>query len=206
MDYGNIRSGNIVAGNYTEMESRTGFLAHHGSARAWKDSMVPAGGFRGGVTSLTFDTLTTNLWGYRFDVNDEIYGVVQFNHDICVNCVVSPHIHLINKNAIGNTNYNVGVEFTYIWASIGQVFAAENVPTVIDYSFQNVAALTHKVYDIIADITPTASQGGISSIMYTKVKRVAATTQNYSTNDIWIGGFDVHFILDTQGSRYEYLK
>lgn len=194
---GTLRIGGAT--DYTEIEA-DGTLKFAGDGTAWDDSMVPANAFRGGVTSLTFDALTTNVYSYRMDLNDEAHLIVQFPHSLKVGSVVSPHIHLVNKNAIGATGYNVAFDFKYIWANINGVFAAEQQELNVKQSFQNASALTHKML-AFSSITPSAAQGGISSIFACSVKRVAASTEPYNTNDIFTLGFDIHFEKDTVGSR-----
>jgi hypothetical protein len=166
----------------------------------WDDSMVAPTAFRGGATALTFDLLTTSIYGHRWDVNDEVHIWIQFPHSIKTNTIVSPHIHIINKNAIGNTNYNVAFNFYWTWANINSSFPAEQSELNVKQSFQNIGALTHKML-VFGDITPTTGQGGISSLFLGMFKRVAADSQPYNTNDIFCGGIDIHFQKDTQGSR-----
>lgn len=185
--------------NYSGFEA-DGTLAMYGDARVWDDSMVAPTAFRSGGTSLTFDLLTTSIYTHRFDVNDEIHQIIQFPHSIDTGTAVIPHIHIVNKNAIGNTNYNVAFNFYYTWANIGSIFPAELSELNVKQSFQNASALTHKMLNFTT-ITPTAVQGGISSIFMCMLKRVAADDQPYNTNDIYSLGFDIHFLKDTIGSR-----
>jgi hypothetical protein len=171
----------------------------------WDDSMVAPTAFRSGGTALTFDLLTATIYTHRFDVNDQIHVVVQFPHSIKLNSGISPHIHIINKNAIGNTGYNVAFDLHYTWANIGSIFPSELNQLNVKQSFQNVAALTHKMLTFTT-INPTAVQGGISSIFLAKITRVAADSEPYNTNDIFTLGFDIHFQKDTIGSRQTGVK
>jgi hypothetical protein len=117
-----------------------------------------------------------------------------------VGSIIKPHLHIVNQNAIGNTNYNVAFDISYTWANIGQVFPSELTQLNIKQSFQNAAALTHKMMNF-ADITPTVVQGNISSIFMAKITRVVADSQPYNTGDIFTIGFDIHYEKDTIGSR-----
>jgi hypothetical protein len=196
-----LATSRIIGGDthHTSFEA-DGTLVMVGDATVWDDSMVAPTAFRSGGTALTFDALTATIYTHRFDVGDEIHVVCQLPHSLKVNSVITPHIHIVNKNAIGNTNYNVAFDLHYTWANIGQIFPAEEAQLNVKQSFQNVGALTHKMLSF-ADITPTAVQGGISSIFMAKVTRVAADAQNYATADIYSIGFDIHFEKDTIGSR-----
>lgn len=198
------RIGDADGSDYTEIES-DGTIRMNGAATVWRDSMVPATSFRAGGTALTFDNLTTNIYAYRFDINDEIHFSVQFNHGIRTAGHIVPHVHLVNKNAIGNTGYNVAVDFRYTWVNIFGYFPGELTELNVKASFQNTLALKHHLLNFTA-ITPSATQGGISSILMGTVKRVAASVQPYNTNDIYILGLDVHHECDTIGSRGETTK
>jgi hypothetical protein len=171
----------------------------------WDDSMVAPTAFRSGGTALTFDQLTATIYTHRFDVGDQIHIAVQFPHTMKLNTAISPHIHITNRNAVGNTNYNVAFDFYYTWANIGSIFPAELSELNVKQSFQNTAALTHKMLTFTS-LNPTAVQGGISSILLAKITRVNADTQNYSNADIFTLGFDVHFQVDTMGSRQTGIK
>lgn len=198
------RIGDADGTDYTEIDA-DGTIRMNGAATVWRDSMVPATSFRAGGTALTFDNLTTNIYAYRFDISDEIHFSVQFNHDIRAAGHLVPHVHLVNKNAIGNTNYNVAVDFRYTWTNLFNGFPSEQNELNVKCSFQNKLALHHNLVNF-STINPSATQGGISSILMGTVKRVAASIQPYNTNDIYILGLDVHYECDTIGSRGEITK
>lgn len=185
--------------DYTEFEE-DGTIVMTGAATVWDDSMVAPTAFRSGGTSLTFDLLTATIYTHRFDVGDQIHVVVQLPHSLKAGTDIIPHLHIVNKNAIGNTAYNVAFDMHYTWANIGSVFPSELSELNVKQSFQNVAALTHKMLSFTA-LTPTSVQGGISSIFMAKITRVAASVENYATADIFSIGFDIHFEKDTLGSR-----
>jgi hypothetical protein len=92
-----------------------------------------------------------------------------------------------------------------MWAGLNSATPGAATTALINCSFQNAAALTHKVFEI-ATWTPTAAQGTISSILLFKVTRAAASTQNLSGNNIFLLGVDAHIPQDTVGSRQEYIK
>ena len=171
----------------------------------WDDSMVAPTAFRAGSTSLTFDALTATIYTHRWDVGDEVHVAVQFPHSLSVNTPIVPHLHIINKNSIGATAFNVAFDFYYTWANIGSVFPSELSELNVKQSFQSTGALTHKMLNFSA-LTPTAVQGGISSILLARIVRVAASVEAYNTAAIFTLGFDVHFQKDTLGSRQTSIK
>jgi hypothetical protein len=185
--------------NHTSFEA-DGTMVMSGDATTWDDSMVAPTAFRSGGTALTFDLLTATVYTHRWDVGDEIHVVCQLPHALKAGSSIIPHVHIVNKNAIGNTNYNVAFDIHYTWANIGSVLPAELNELNVKQSFQNVAALTHKMLSF-TPLVPTGVQGGISSIFLAKITRVAASSQAYNTADIYTLGFDIHFEKDTLGSR-----
>lgn len=197
--------GAIGAGNYSEFES-DGTLVCHGNATTYDDSMSAVFYQKTGGSALTLDVLDGSIYQYRMDQLDEVHSQIQFSHRYRVGTPVYLHIHLCNKAAVGATAYNVGIEVEYLWANLNTAFpTATTLTPITNCSFQNAAALTHKVFSI-ATITPTAAQGGISSILIMRVKRVVATTQDLSGTNIFILGIDCHTEQDTMGSRQEFVK
>ena len=199
-----LLAGNVAAGNYSEFEE-DGTLVAHGNARTYDDSQSAVTYMRVGGTALTLDTFDGTIYQYRFDLNDEIHSQIQLSHRYKPGTPIHLHIHLANKAGVGATAYNVGISVEWMWASINDVFPAAATLTTVDCSFQNAAALTHKVFEI-ATLTPTAAQGGISSYLLMRVKRVAGSVESLTVNNIFILGIDVHTEQDTQGSRQEYTK
>jgi hypothetical protein len=119
--------------NYTEFEA-DGTMVMSGDATAWDDSQASAGLFTTGVSSLTLDTLVGGIKQYRFDVNDEIHiPATQFSHSMQVNCQILPHLHIINKVAIGASPQNIKFEFEWAWVNTnGQIITTTNDPLNFD--------------------------------------------------------------------------
>ena len=172
---------------------------------AYDDSQASAGVFRTGVSSLTLDTLVGGIMQYRFDVNDEPHiPAIQFSHSIQIDSTINPHLHLINKNAIGASPLNIRFEFEYALVNIdGQILATVNDPQEFDIG--GLLALTHFIVKF-TDIIPAGDQGGISSAFICRLKRIAALSDPYNTNDIFTFGFDLHYLKDSVGSTQEYIK
>lgn len=178
----------------------------------WLDSTANAGLFNNGASGLQLQTLVGGIRQYRFDLNDEVWlPAVQLNHDILINCTIHPHIHLVNRLAVGAINYLVKFEFEWAWVNIdGSINSTYSDPKVFD--LKNTTALTHKVFEFstINPLDPAyalESVGGISSCFIARIKRVAEGSGNaYDTNEIFTFGFDVHYRADSLGSNQEYIK
>ncbi len=179
-----------------------GTLSLRGSATVWEDSMVPAVAFRSGLSALTFDAITTNLYGYRMDIADTAHLAVQMPHSMKVGTIIKPHLHILNKTEIaaGATSYNTKWTFTYIWANINSSFGNEASSTPVTVDHRGNAALKHQIVSF-DNVTPSATQGGISSILLMAVGRVAADSAGYAGTDIYTLGLDIHFERDGMGSR-----
>lgn len=199
-----LKAGNVPAGNFTEFEE-DGTMVANGEAMTFDDSQSAVTYMKVGGTPLTLDAFDGTIYQYRFDLNDEIHSQIQLSHRYKPGTPIHLHVHLANKAGVGATGYNVGISVEWMWASINDVFPAAATLDTVDCSFQNAAALTHKVFEI-ATLIPGATQGSISSYLLMRVKRVAGTTESLAGNNIFILGIDVHTEQDTLGSRQEYVK
>ena len=196
--------GAITDGDYTEIEA-DGTIVNHGDATTYDDSQSAVVYMRTGGTPLTLDVLAGGIYQYRLDLTDEIHSQIQLNHRYKVGSNIDLHIHLVNKAAVGSTAYNVGIEVEYMWGGLDGVFGTPTTLSTVDCSFKDASALTHKVFEL-AELTPAAGQGTISSYLLMRIKRVAGTTESLAGNNIFLLGVDVHVEQDTLGSRQEYIK
>lgn len=172
---------------------------------AWDDSMVAVGSFKNVGSAFTLDTLEDTIKAYRWDLNDETFITgIQFSHSMEIDTVISPHLHLVCKNAPGASPQNIRFEFEWDWCDIGDEYGGSTTQD-ITLDIGGYPALRHFIFEF-TDITPAANQGGISSIMIARVKRIAAAANPYNTNDIFVLGMDVHFQKDSVGSTQEYIK
>jgi hypothetical protein len=186
--------------DHSEFES-DGTMKMVGDGTVWLDSMVPPTVFRTGGTALTLAELVGGVYAHRFDVTDVIHFDLQFNHGIKLNSKIYPHVHLVNKDAIVGAA-NVTFTLNWTWANIESSFPAVTPDSNVVVSYADADALTHKVLTF-DEITPVAGQGGISSILVGSLTRV---NTGYTTNNIFLLGFDIHYENDTIGSREEFVK
>lgn len=186
--------------NYTQFE-KDGTMVAKGNATTFLDSMVPPTVFRTGGTSLVLAELVSGIYAHRFDVTDQIHFNIQFNHGMQLNTIIYPHLHLVNKDAIVGAA-DVTFSLTYSWANIDSSFPAVTTPANRVVSYADKAGLYHTILEFDA-IEPAAGQGGISSIFIGALTRV---NTGYTANNIFLLGFDCHYVVDTMGSRQEYIK
>jgi hypothetical protein len=166
-------------------------------ASAWDDGQAPPY-----LARLSLQNLVGGIYGPRFDLGAEIYGSIQLPHGLKTSqaVVIKPHLHLINQNAIGASNYNVGFEFEWAWGDVDSTALSATTQDPQDFSFASCGALTHKLFEF-SDVTAGTGQGGISSLFFYRLRRVTAADHAYDTDDIFFGGLDVHFAADSLGSR-----
>ena len=197
---GDIRLG-TTGTNYTKFEA-DGTMVMVGNATTWNDSMIPATAFRTGGTGLTLAAFSGNIWMHRFDVGDIFYVQIQLPHDMKENSVIYPHLHLSVNSAIGATGYNVEVTTEHAFSNMGSAFGTPVVTsTGLVHSFQNAAQYKHDIMNLAA-ITPGTGEGGISSYVIFKIERITSSVEPLSpATALFILGMDIHYEMDTIGSR-----
>jgi hypothetical protein len=174
---------------------------------AWDDSMIPAVTFRTGGTALTFIDCGNGIFLTRFDVGDIFYPQIQLPHKYKINSIIRPHLHLMVNTAIGATGYNIELNISEAWANIGSAFPVPTPTTTgLVHSFQNSVQYKHDIMNL-PPITPTAIQGGLSSYIMYKIERITSSVQPLNpAASLFILGMDLHYQIDSIGSRQELIK
>jgi hypothetical protein len=156
---------------------------------------------------LTNGAGSQGVFTYWFDASaeEEVYFTVQMPHSYKLDTVIVPHVHWIPKTTADGVPANQAVRWglEYTWVDYAQTFAN----TTIIYGSThlpadaNVVANKHYMTDFTS-ITPNASQGkGLSSMLVCRLFRDATSlTDNYE-HDAGLLEFDIHFGIDTIGSR-----
>lgn len=210
----NKRFGNISGGNYSEFES-DGTLVFNGDATVWEDLKVEPSIKTAGVNDPTFTQWFTNGSGsrgvYLFNFTDvatanqkEVFFSAQFPH-AWDGTAIYPHVHWI-PNQDGTSQRPVwGLE--YNWKNIGEVFGNTSIvyTTGLYPNDTNVAQYKHYL-STFAAITPSASQGGISSCMNCRLFRYSGDASDTFTGTCGLLYVDFHYKLNTCGSRAETSK
>jgi hypothetical protein len=111
------------------------------------------------------------------------------------------------NTAIGATNFNVEVTTSQAWANLGSVFPVPTpVASGLVHSFQNAAQYKHDIMSL-SPITPISGEGGLSSCLMYKVERITASINPLSpATSLFILGMDIHYQIDSIGSRQELIK
>jgi hypothetical protein len=163
----------------------------------WDDIFVPLHSTRKGANDKP-DYDYTNI-GFLFPQNDAteiLYFTVQFPHRYKVGSSIYPHVHWRQSAA------TVPVfKLDYKWYSVGDAVPA-NFST---YTMSTLAATysSGTIHQISKNATPIPGSGkGISSMLVCKLYR----DDNAVIGDVLVDQFDIHFEIDSPGSREEYTK
>lgn len=167
----------------------------------------------GGSKDPTFSVFKTNgsgsqgVFTYWFSPSQEkeLYFTVQMPHSYKIDTTVVPHVHwtpsITADGSPANQKVKWGLEYT--WADVGQVFGN----TTIIYGENhypadaNVVAGKHYMTDF-STLTPSAVNGQeVSSMLVCRIFRVSSDISDTYEYDVGLLEFDIHFGIDTIGSR-----
>jgi len=143
------------------------------------------------------------VYAFVFSDGDEALITIQMPHSWKEGTTIQPHIHFMTTSDVSPAD-NFGIEFEYSWVDIGEDFPANSTLETNDISTGINSDIMHQA----AHITATGIDGTghtISSVLLCRIKRVAATGDNYG-DGVAILDFDIHFEMDTIGSRQEFIK
>jgi hypothetical protein len=201
----NFRLGNWPTGNYSIFEE-DGTYRMVGDATVWDDLRVPGLSVRAGAVApdLIQFLAAGNLRVYGFNgagLNpiEEVYFTIQFPHSYMLGTDVYPHVHWTPVN--GNAG-NVYWQLDYSWADIDDVFPAVTTIGIADAAAG--VAWTHQ-YAPFAAING-AARDNVSNMLVCRLWRDPGNANDTYGSDAAFLEFDVHFQLDTIGSRQEMIK
>lgn len=197
--------------DYSQFEA-DGTLEFNGAATVWGDYVTPLGpnNWNGVSNNPTLTKLfddgsgSQGVYGFVFSDGDEALITIQMPHDWKEGSTIQPHIHFMCRTDVTPAD-NFGIEFEYNWANLGDDFAANSTKTKVDIS---TGVNTNNNHRLEANVTVAGIDGTgktISSILLCRIKRVAADSDNY-LGGVAILDFDVHYEIDTIGSRQELVK
>ncbi len=177
----------------------------------WDDYVTPIGpnNWRGNsnnpVLTKLFDdgAASQGVYAYVFSNGDEGLITVQIPHKWKEGTTIYPHIHFMCTSDVDPAD-NFGIEFEWAWADIGEDFPANSTLETNDISTGVNTDDMHKLgYVTAAGISGAGHT--ISSVLLCRIKRVAATGDDYA-GGVAILDFDIHYEINTIGSRQEAAK
>jgi hypothetical protein len=211
----NLTGGSLVS-EYARFGTETdntsfeldGTMLASGSATVWVDELGDVTKLRESGTGIT-ESATEIAVGFETGMNytsDYLYTNIQLNHYRKLATLVNPHIHFWQS-----TSSFPNLLVLYRWQKNGSAKEEE---------WKGLAA-TGGVYSydsgelnqiaILPSITPPSGDG-VSDILQFRVSRDKTNSsgsfigQDTLNSTVYLTSFDVHFLMDTLGSRTEYTK
>jgi len=196
-DLTNFIFGDESGGDYSEFEAN-GTLKAIGGARTWDDLIVVLTGAELHPTQspVWIDYKGSRALEFSGSAAQTIYFIAQLPHTWAEETDLEFHLHAIHEALTTGT---VIWDFTHSWANVGDVFPTET-------TVQKVIS-THSPVDEhgaggIATLEGTGKK--ISSILLCSLTR-RGDIDTATTTSILIGA-DFHHLIDTFGSRQEFIK
>jgi len=185
--------------NYAEFEA-DGFLQLNGTATVWDDLRFSATGINpaGAVGPMTFDS--TNI-GFLASpsATQTIAIIAQMPHSWKIGSTIYPHIHWEPVTThVGNVLWRM----EYKWTNIGGTEPGSWTP-LDKLSATDGIAYKHQ----LSAFGPVVGTGKtLSSIITIKISRIGGDGTDTFTGDALLKEFDIHYEMDSLGSRQEYIK
>ncbi len=186
--------------NYAEFES-DGSLKFYGTATVWDDLRFPATQIRQNPATLLPNFDETNI-GYLFDAGstETLLIIAQMPHAWKLGSSIVPHIHWMPTTT--NTG-SVLWRMEYKWTNIFDTELASwsSPPDVLTPA--DGIAFKHQLSSF-GNISGTGKV--LSSLLYIRISRIGGEGTDTYTGDALLKEFDIHYEMDTLGSKQEYIK
>lgn len=190
-----------------------GMLTLHGSATVYEDVRLEPITRSTGVNAAVFSQWFTDgstsrgVYLYTFDnavtnSQKEVHFTIQMPH-AWAQTPIHLHVHWIAATTAASSKVRWGLEYT--WAEPGAVFGNTTLvyaDTDI-YAATGVTAHAHTITEF-ADLTPTATQDGFSSILICRLWRDSGNAADTYTGDVGVLYIDAHVEMNKLGSNDEY--
>ena len=194
-----LRVSGIAGSNYSEFEA-DGTLLFAGNATVWEDMRAPATAINPPGVEGDPDWDATNI-GWLFDAAgiEILYIVFQVPHSYKEGTDLYPHVHW--QPTTTNTD-DVLWKIDYKWTNINATDAGSTTPVEL-LAAGNGTALKHQMDSFTA---LSGTNKTISSILTIKLSRMGNDEDDTYTGDALLKEFDIHYQIDTVGSRTELAK
>lgn len=194
----------LVVGNSTGSSyfDNSGTLQFNGTATVWDDLRVDLNtiGLVPGTTKPDKEIFKNGTYTYSFDAssNESVIFSVQIPHNYKTESKIEPHIHWSPSNTdTGNLIWKL----EYTIATPGGTFG--NSQSI----FSNVTASGTTLKHEMSDFTPITMTGNnISTMLICNLSRMGGDTADTFTGEAKALEFDIHYEIDTVGSRTNVTK
>jgi hypothetical protein len=185
-----------------------------GDATVWDDLMVyPDATSRGSNNPPTFTLLKSSasqgvwIWGFSNSTEQEVFFTVQIPHKYKQGSDLHPHVHWTTfdgNSAPTRTNVVWGLEYTVV--KIGGTFGTTSTITgnTVIPGIASVSGTSQHLITSLGTISGTNLE--ISTVLVCRLFRKVADASDTYSSSAGLLGFDIHYEIDTEGSREEYVK
>lgn len=186
------------------MSKRREKLINQGSRR-YEDLRFPATAINppGQVGDPDFDT-TNGGWLFAAGGTEILFVIAQLPHACKEGSIIRPHVHWQKTTSAGG---DVLWQLDYKWSPIDEVmdvgFTTISSATIDSITTDNDTANEHLITSL-GDVAATGK--GMSDILVMKVSRIGGDETDTYGADARFLEFDIHYEVDSLGSRYEYVK
>ena len=190
-------------GNYLEVEP-DGTLVFNGDATVWDDLRVAASSAKLlGNSDPDWETMTGSVSQLAFasNVDQEVFFSVQLPHSWKLGSNIEPHVHWSPSTTDAG---NVTWALEYAVSDIGGDLTPSTTLTITDAA--SGTALEHQLADMdFIDMSAYTSSGDVSTMLVCRLYRDVDNGDDYGA-DAFFHEFDIHYEIDTVGSRAELSK
>jgi len=195
-----IRIGNPTGGNYLLVEA-DGTIQFVGDATVWEDLRFPVTAIDpAGTAAPPSRNTTTGLLEFSAKAVNIIAIQAQIPHAWKLGSAISPHIHWAPSNT---DTGDVRWDLAYKIVPIGSVIPASWTNDTIWIAGSGTA--DEHMLSEFKDIDMSAVTG-VSCMLLIKLSRNGSAAGDTFTGVAQLLEFDIHYQIDTIGSRSEYLK
>jgi len=185
-----LNVGDIQGNSYFRIEE-DGSIQMLGNASMWDDLRFPSTQTKlGSNLKPDFDQTNVGLLFPQNDATEVVYVNVQMSHTYKIGTSIFPHVHFVQSAA------TVPVfKMAYRWYDKGaSAIAAFTTIATTGLVFPYTSGSIHQVA-VFPNIVPTVV--GLSSMLDIKLYR----EDNVVTGDVLVKEFDIHYEIDSLGSR-----
>jgi len=177
-----------------------GTIVLEGDATVWEDLRIPLYA-RGGGTAPTFasgfaENATLYTWKFSGNSTNNMYFEAQMPHS-WAGTTIYPHVHWSpTTTGTGNVNWY----FEYVWSDVGGTYGTSSVLTTSS-NIETASRWKHIIASNESGITPNANQKGLSSLLLGRLYRAGGSSGDTYAGDASLISIDIHYELNTLGSR-----
>lgn len=195
--FSSLRAGGAV--NYTEFEV-DGTIKFNGDATVWDDVYPLSVDTATGASAPSFTVYNGTLRAYEFvgaATLKDLHIGFQLPHSYKEGSSIIPHLHLYIPNDVSGGD--IYFQMDYTWTNIDQTGAVTPLTlngTITRSAGQGIANNAVLSFGTISGVGKT-----ISSLLMCRIYRDPTVGQDTFGSSVWLKGADVHFEMDTIGSR-----